>query len=232
MHTFPSLLAGLVLALCCGTSAQAATQPRTPPPPATSTAPAPTLPVAPDPPPVLAPAPAIAPSALPGPSFAAPQPLPPLMPTAPPPPPVIAPPAAAPTRPPPAPVAIEVAPDAVGAASKLESGLRVTFGPGSATLNLATAEALRAAAKALPASAGVTVSAFAPGTAEDASTARRLSLARALVARAVLIREGIASPRITVRALGASEPGFSAGPPDRVDLVVSSSSPAQAKPAP
>jgi outer membrane protein OmpA-like peptidoglycan-associated protein len=162
----------------------------------------------------------------------APQPLPPLMPMAPPPPPVIAPPATVATRPPPAPVAIEVVADAPGSAEKLEGGLRVTFGPGSSTLNPATAEALRAVAKALPANAGVTVSAFAPGTAEDASIARRLSLARALVARAVLIREGIASPRITVRALGASEPGFSSGPPDRVDLAVSSPSPAQAKPTP
>ena len=80
--------------------------------------------------------------------------------------------------------------------------------------------------------ATLTLSAFAPGTPDDPSTARRLSLSRALAARSLLIAEGLPSPRITVRSLGASEPGFSAGPPDRVDLVVSSPPTSQAKPAP
>jgi hypothetical protein len=39
---------------------------------------------------------------------------------------------------------------------------------------------------------------------EDPSTARRLSLGRALAARAVLINEGIPSTRIYPRALGAT----------------------------
>ena len=58
--------------------------------------------------------------------------------------------------------------------------------------------------------------ATAAGSADDPSTPRRLSLSRALAARAVLITEGIASTRIYVRALGASGPPD--GPPDRVDV--------------
>ena len=72
----------------------------------------------------------------------------------------------------------------------------------------------------------VQVTAFAAGSPEDPSTPRRLSLARALAARAVLINEGIASTRIYVRALGSAAGD---GPADRVDL---SAAPASAMPAP
>jgi len=61
------------------------------------------------------------------------------------------------------------------------------------------------------------VVAYAAGTPEDPSTARRLSLARALAVRSALIADGIASARIYVRALGAVA-GDSE--PDRVDLAV------------
>jgi outer membrane protein OmpA-like peptidoglycan-associated protein len=114
---------------------------------------------------------------------------------------------------------VEIAPDAPGTAERLgKEGLRITFGPGSAVLNPATAAALRDLARRLSATGSLTVAAFAPGTPEDPSTARRISLARALAARGVLIGEGIASPRILVRALGASAP-IAEGPPDRVDLL-------------
>ena len=206
---------------------------RTPPattPPAPPSAPAPTMPDAPDPPPVLAPAAEVAPAALEPPSAPAP-----LMPFAPPAPPVIPPPLAVPTRPVPPPPVVEVVPDAQGSATKTDDGWRITFGPGKSDLNPAMVQALRILARALPAQASVTVSAFAPGTPEDPSSSRRLSLSRGLAVRGVLITEGLVSTRITVRALGAS-PAIAAGPPDRADLVVSSppttSSPALATPAP
>ncbi len=201
----------------------ATTPPATPPAP--PSAPAPTMPDAPDRPPVLAPAAEVAPAALEPPSAPAP-----LMPFAPPAPPVIPPPLAVPTRPVPPPPVVEVVPDAQGSATKTDDGWRITFGPGKFDLNPAMVQALRILARALPAQASVTVSAFAPGTPEDPSSSRRLSLSRGLAVRGVLITEGLVSTRITVRALGAS-PAIAAGPPDRADLVVTSP-PAQAAPAP
>lgn len=190
---------------------------------AAPSAPAPTMPDAPDPPPVISPVAASAAAEL----SSAPAPV---MPLAPPAPPVIPPPIAVPTRPPPPPPVVEVVADAQGVASKTDAGWRITFGPGKSDLNPAMVRALRDLARALPAQASVTVSAFAPGAPEDPSSSRRLSLARGLAVRGVLITEGLASTRITVRALGAS-PAIAAGPADRVDLVVSSP-PAQAIPAP
>ena len=61
------------------------------------------------------------------------------------------------------------------------------------------------------------VVAYAAGTPGDPSTARRLSLSRALVVRGALISSGISSSHIYVRALGASEGGQT---PDRVDVAV------------
>ena len=174
-----------------------------PSPPATSSppsAPAPVMPDAPDPPPVLAP---VAP--LPAP-IAVPETPAPLMPLTPPAPPVILPPLAVPVRPTPAPAPVAIVPGAPGSAAPIEGGWRITFGPGTADLNPVTAQAMRDFARGLAPQTTVTVSAFAPGAPEDPSTARRLSLARALAARGVLIAEGIASPRIIVRALGAVRP--------------------------
>jgi len=59
-------------------------------------------------------------------------------------------------------------------------------------------------------------------------TPRRLSLTRALAARAVLMSDNIVSTRIYVHALGATP---SVGPPDRVDVQLAGTPPAQA-PAP
>ena len=59
--------------------------------------------------------------------------------------------------------------------------------------------------------------AYAAGTPEDPSTARRLSLSRALAVRSALMADGVTSARIYVRALGATG-GDEA--PDRVDLAV------------
>ncbi|MBI1777249.1 MAG: OmpA family protein [Proteobacteria bacterium] len=63
--------------------------------------------------------------------------------------------------------------------------------------------------------------AFASGTPETASQARRLSLSRALAVRSYLIEQGVRSTRIDVRALGSRTAEGSS--PDRVDLVVSGS---------
>jgi outer membrane protein OmpA-like peptidoglycan-associated protein len=65
-----------------------------------------------------------------------------------------------------------------------------------------------------------TVVAYAAGTPDDPSNARRLSLARALAARSALIGSGVPSSRITVRALGSQAGG---GPPDRVDISTGAS---------
>ncbi len=118
--------------------------------------------------------------------------------------------------PPPPPVPIVA--DAVGEFMPLQGGVRITFGPTKADLNQTTANALIEIAREVRADPTVDLSvlAYAAGLPDDPSTARRLSLSRALAARAVLISEGIASTRIYVRALGTA-PGE--GPPDRVDLV-------------
>jgi len=200
-----------------------------------ASAPAPTMPDAPDPAPVLAPTSEPPASGTTGAesAVAAPTP-PPLLPMAPPAPPVIPPPLAVPMRPVPPPPIVEVAADAPGEVSRTEEGWRITFGPGRVAFNPATAQAVRDIARLLPAQASVTVTAFAPGTPEDPSTSRRLSLARALAARGVLIAEGVASPRIFVRALGSNQPAIAAGPPDRVDITVVSPPgvPPSGRPAP
>ena len=59
--------------------------------------------------------------------------------------------------------------------------------------------------------------AFASAEERSEAKARRLSLSRALEVRSYLIRKGIASTRIDVRALGNQA---SSGSPDRVDLTI------------
>lgn len=59
--------------------------------------------------------------------------------------------------------------------------------------------------------------AYAGGTGETLSSARRLSLSRALAVRSYLIEKGIRSTRIDVRALGRAE---DSGPPERVDIIL------------
>ena len=58
--------------------------------------------------------------------------------------------------------------------------------------------------------------AFAAGSEDNASRARRLSLSRALAVRSYLIDQGIRSTRMDVRALGNTA---DSGPMDRVDIV-------------
>jgi outer membrane protein OmpA-like peptidoglycan-associated protein len=148
-------------------------------------------------------------------------PAPATLPAAPPPAPVLPPPITVPMRaaempPPPA-----VVPNATGAATREGGGLRVTFGTGSSDLNPATEAAVRALATDPPPPPGSTfaVTSYAAPTPDDPSTARRLSLSRALAVRSVLMHAGIPSPRIYVRALGGA-PAEADAPPDRVDIAL------------
>ena len=65
----------------------------------------------------------------------------------------------------------------------------------------------------------VQVMAYAAGTEDTESKARRKSLARGLAVRSYLIKAGVPSTRIDVRALGNKVEG---GPADRVDIVPAS----------
>ena len=143
-------------------------------------------------------------------------PKPPVVPTVPPAIAAIPPAVAVPVQRPPDPPPVVVAADAPGEASPAPGGVRVTFGATRADLNSATEAAIREFVRPLRSSdQPINVLAYAAGTADDPSTPRRLSLARALAARAVLINEGIPSTRIYVRALGSAGGD---GPADRVDL--------------
>ena len=136
-----------------------------------------------------------------------------------PPPAAVLPPVAAPPAPSATPaLPVPVLQDAAGTATKLANGIRITFGQGKADLNPATAAALQALAQGVKNDPNVdlNVYAYAAGAADDPSTPRRLSLSRALAARAVLINGGIASTRIYPRALGATP---SDGPADHVDVT-------------
>ena len=61
------------------------------------------------------------------------------------------------------------------------------------------------------------LNAYAGGTPETVSAARRLSLSRALAVRSFLIEAGVRSTRIDVRALGLADDD---GPPERVDILL------------
>ena len=63
----------------------------------------------------------------------------------------------------------------------------------------------------------LTLIAYASSSGDQVSTARRVSLSRALSVRAFLIDAGVANLRINVQAEGDKNPG---GNPDRVDLFV------------
>lgn len=138
------------------------------------------------------------------------------------------PPIAVPVRPAPAPTPASIKQDAAGLVSKLSNGVRLTFGTTSTDLNPETDAAIKSAVHAAPPFDTTTfnVDAYAAGTPEDPSTARRLALSRALAVRSVLIAEGVASVRIYVKALGSNGAGVGDGPPDRVDLIVNTPPPA------
>lgn len=160
------------------------------------------------------------------------------VPVAAPPAPILPPSIIVPTRPVPPPAAVSVLPDAQGEATTGKAGLRLTFGPQRADLNPATDAALRKLLHDAPPGGLVTynVTAHAAGNEDDPSTPRRISLARALAVRSVMITEGVPSIRIYVKALGALQPATPGtaqdGPPDRVDIATVFDSAIPAPPSP
>ncbi len=125
-------------------------------------------------------------------------------------------PAHAPPPPPPVPVSAKAA----GIALQIPGGARITFGPGVSDLNPTTLAAVQKITQQALASstAVVDITAWAPGTADDPSAARRLSLDRALAVRAVMIQGGLLSDRIRAVAKGTID--IALGPPDRADFGI------------
>jgi outer membrane protein OmpA-like peptidoglycan-associated protein len=96
--------------------------------------------------------------------------------------------------------------------------MRIEFAGASTRLSSAAKDRLAALADELGSGkARLQLKAFAGGSAETASSARRLSLSRALAVRSFLIAEGLRSTRIDVRALGKSG---GTGPAERVDIIL------------
>jgi outer membrane protein OmpA-like peptidoglycan-associated protein len=146
--------------------------------------------------------------------------------------PVTPPPPAAGAQPPPPP---PVSDKATTAAAPTTTGLRLTFAPGESDLSPDSSASIKQLTQAAPPGDSTTfnVLAYAPGKADDPSSARRVSLSRAMAVRSALVADGVQSARIFVRALGEQ---YGDGPPDRVDLSVTGANAptdaAPAKPAP
>jgi outer membrane protein OmpA-like peptidoglycan-associated protein len=128
------------------------------------------------------------------------------------------------TVPPPAPGSQPPAPPPVSDKATTEAaptttGLRLTFGAGETDLSPDSSDSIKQLTSAGPLGDMTTfnVLAYAPGKADDPSTARRVSLSRAMAVRSALVADGVPSARIFVRALGEQ---FGDGPPDRVDISV------------
>jgi outer membrane protein OmpA-like peptidoglycan-associated protein len=135
------------------------------------------------------------------------------------------PPGAQPPPPPP------VSDKAKTVAAPTTTGLRLTFGPGQSDLSPESSASIKRLTQAAPIGDETTfnVLAYAPGKPDDPSTARRVSLSRAMAVRSALVADGVPSARIFVRALGEQ---FGDGPPDRVDVsVTGASTPADTAPA-
>jgi outer membrane protein OmpA-like peptidoglycan-associated protein len=142
--------------------------------------------------------------------------------TAPPPVPIIPPPPAAdaPMAPvPPPTISADAGTTLAPLPAKDGTGIRLDFTTGQSDLTQSTVDAVKALVAAAPKSETTTfdVVAHAAGTPDDPSTARRLSLSRALSVRSALMADGVPSTNIYVRALGAQADD---GPADRVDVMV------------
>jgi outer membrane protein OmpA-like peptidoglycan-associated protein len=127
-------------------------------------------------------------------------------------------PAGAPPPPPP-----PVSEKAATAAAPTAAGLRLTFAPEQSDLSPASIDSVKQLTASVPPGDETTfnVQAYAPGKPDDPSTARRVSLSRAMAVRSALVADGVPSARIFVRALGEQ---YGDGPPDRVDIGVNASS--------
>jgi outer membrane protein OmpA-like peptidoglycan-associated protein len=104
-------------------------------------------------------------------------------------------------------------------AAPTTAGLRLTFAPDQSDLSPDSSASIKQLATSAPPGDDTTfnVQAYAPGKPDDPSTARRVSLSRAMAVRSALVASGVPSARIFVRALGEQ---FGDGPPDRVDIAV------------
>lgn len=116
---------------------------------------------------------------------------------------------------PPAPVQTASRPDVITE----QPSFRVLFDDKSAKISDAARTPLEELSSKMKESENLRVQllAYAEGTAETASQARRLSLSRALAVRSFLINQGVRSTRMDVRALGNKA---ESGPTDRVDAVL------------
>jgi outer membrane protein OmpA-like peptidoglycan-associated protein len=128
------------------------------------------------------------------------------------------PPAGSPPPPPP-----PVSEKAATTAATTTAGLRLTFAPEQSDLSPASIDSVKQLTASVPPGDEATfnVQAYAPGKADDPSTARRISLSRAMAVRSALVADGVPSARIFVRALGEQ---YGDGPPDRVDIGVNAPS--------
>jgi outer membrane protein OmpA-like peptidoglycan-associated protein len=129
--------------------------------------------------------------------------------------PIAPPPPASSSAPPPPPVSDTAATKAAATTS----GLRLTFAPEQSDLSPESSASIKQLTASAPPGDDTTfnVQAYAPGKADDPSTARRVSLSRAMAVRAALVADGVPSARIFVRALGEQ---YGDGPPNRVDIAV------------
>jgi outer membrane protein OmpA-like peptidoglycan-associated protein len=112
--------------------------------------------------------------------------------------------------------------EAAAAPTLVDGQLRIAFTKDSAEIPDAAKSELDSLAQKMTADGTMRIelTAYASGTPDTATQARRLSLLRALAVRSYLIRQGVASTRMDVRALGDKVQGE---PSDRVDLVPNSS---------
>ena len=107
----------------------------------------------------------------------------------------------------------------VGQPLKASTSTRIGFSAGSAKLNSYASARLQDISASLKKNGALRIQLLSYAGAKDgsASKARHLSLSRALAARSYLIKKGIHSTRINVRALGNHSGN---GPIDRIDILV------------
>jgi outer membrane protein OmpA-like peptidoglycan-associated protein len=100
----------------------------------------------------------------------------------------------------------------------VEGQARLAFADSSADIDAAGKSALDELAQRLLAdeTLRLEILAYASGSEDAANRARRMSLSRALAVRSYLIKQGVQSTRMDVRALGNNVEGE---PADRVDLI-------------
>ncbi len=99
-----------------------------------------------------------------------------------------------------------------------KEALRVVFSGSSSRLTEEGESALRTLVRSVAETESrIQLKAFAAGSSDRPSTARRLSLSRALAVRSFLIEQGMRSTKIDVRALGVPADD---GPADRVDVIL------------